>query len=527
MRRFKKTLIVIILCIVTAFSSTITLPLFGCKKPTRKTYVVSFNCDGGSQIEQINVNEGEAVTQPTPPTKEGFEFVCWLTTKNEKYDFSQSVTENITLVASWKAKTPTPPDNPDEPKPDSPASVKHDVCFYDGETLIVKEIVVAGESVKVPTTPQKEGYEFVRWEKEDGTAFDFSTKITSQLKIMAKWQEKGKDPVTPEPPNPNEPVTPTVPTKYTVTFNPDGGEGVINQLVVSGEKAVDPETPTKSGYVFDKWVDESGEVFNFNTPITQDITLKATWKVAHYLVVFNCDGGSEIDTQFQTSGEKAIRPTNPTKLGFTFAGWLKEDGSEYDFNSAVVADITLTAKWTANVDTPTPSTKTDTFTYDYTAISGEIADKASMTQANFTGANSFITVAAEKKVTYRNKTKSADGKSPDCIEVKDGGLSVTFKGTGTITISFASTGSTNISSLELRKADGTNVAATSKGDAVTNTDGVYTITGTNADSVTFTITEAGTYTIYCSYSYTNATTGASSTRGARITAITMQDNYTE
>ena len=156
------------------------------------------------------------------------------------------------------------------------------------------------------------------------------------------------------------------------------------------------------------------------------------------------------------------------------------------------------------------------------AIALDPADKSALTQANFTGVNSFLKIA-ESKVTYRNKAKSADGKSPDCIECKDGGISVTFTGTGTITVSFASTGSTNVSSLMLKDASDNAVAASSKGANVTENNGAYEITGTTADTVTFTVTAAGTYTIYCRYEYTDA--GTPKSRGARITAIAMTDNY--
>ncbi|MCL1974582.1 MAG: S-layer homology domain-containing protein [Firmicutes bacterium] len=64
-------------------------------------------------------------------------------------------------------------------------------------------------------------------------------------------------------------------------------------------------------------------------------------------VIFNSNGGSAINRQSVSSGSKAIKPANPTKDGYTFAGWFSNSAltSEYDFSKAVTGDITLYAKW--------------------------------------------------------------------------------------------------------------------------------------------------------------------------------------
>ena len=66
------------------------------------------------------------------------------------------------------------------------------------------------------------------------------------------------------------------PTYYTVNFDSDGGSFITAQTVESGKTAVEPRSPTKSGYTFDDWYKDSS-VFDFSTPITSDLTLKAKW----------------------------------------------------------------------------------------------------------------------------------------------------------------------------------------------------------------------------------------------------------
>ena len=63
-----------------------------------------------------------------------------------------------------------------------------------------------------------------------------------------------------------------------------------------------------------------------------------------YTVTFGTKGGSQVSSQEVKEGEKATRPEDPTKDGYDFVGWYLQ-GVLYDFNTPVVADITLVAEW--------------------------------------------------------------------------------------------------------------------------------------------------------------------------------------
>lgn len=66
-----------------------------------------------------------------------------------------------------------------------------------------------------------------------------------------------------------------------------------------------------------------------------------------YTVSFVTDGGSTVDSQSVTSGNKATRPANPTKTGCTFAGWYTSNAytTAFDFDTAITANTVLYAKW--------------------------------------------------------------------------------------------------------------------------------------------------------------------------------------
>ncbi len=75
------------------------------------------------------------------------------------------------------------------------------------------------------------------------------------------------------------------------------------------------------------------------TPDTDDDDIV----LAQYLVTFDSNDGTAVQSQAVEAGSTATEPT-VSRADFTFAGWYYM-GALYDFDSAVVSDITLTAMW--------------------------------------------------------------------------------------------------------------------------------------------------------------------------------------
>ena len=63
-----------------------------------------------------------------------------------------------------------------------------------------------------------------------------------------------------------------------------------------------------------------------------------------YTVTFDSNGGSEITSRRVGENGSVIKPTDPTREGYTFLGWYL-NGEEFDFNTKITSDITLTARW--------------------------------------------------------------------------------------------------------------------------------------------------------------------------------------
>jgi pectinesterase len=311
--------------------------------------------------------------------------------------------------------------------------------------------------------------------------------------------------------NTKEPTGQEAVNEYHVYFNLDGGTGSIStQTVTSGDKASKPTDPTKDGYTFAGWVLASDETdFSFDTVITSDITLKATWTAV--TVTPPASGDNSTDNSGNNGGNTNEGNTN--NGGNTNEGNTNGNTNEGDDHSG----MTL---------------KTVTNTYSYSAITG-LGDKEAIT--SLTGDNSFLTVTGS--VTYRNKAASSDGKSPDSIELKGDAVTVTFKGTGTLTLGVASTGSSNTSNIMLKDSEG-NVITASSADGLTavtedktiaedfvNYAGSYEFSGTGTSTIVYTISKAGTYTIYSSYAYHDTSKDKDSARGCRLNSLVMVDNY--
>ena len=83
--------------------------------------------------------------------------------------------------------------------------------------------------------------------------------------------------------------------------------------------------------------------YDFNTPVTEDITLTADW-FDPCVVTFNSDGGSLVDSQLLYHNGSVQEPNDPIYAGCTFMGWYLNDRL-YNFNTPVTESITLQAKW--------------------------------------------------------------------------------------------------------------------------------------------------------------------------------------
>lgn len=127
----------------------------------------------------------------------------------------------------------------------------------------------------------------------------------------------------------------------TVTFLSDG-EHTAPPQIRANAPADQPADPTKEGYTFIGWYNGESE-WDFETPVTEALTLTAKWQVNQYTITFKPENGGQDIVIKQDYGTAITAPANPTKTGYTFAGWDKTIPA-----TMPAGDMTITARWTEN-----------------------------------------------------------------------------------------------------------------------------------------------------------------------------------
>ena len=131
---------------------------------------------------------------------------------------------------------------------------------------------------------------------------------------------------------------------FAVTFDTKGGSTVPVENVLNGQKATKPADPTRAGYTFGGWYTEETctDPYEFTTPVQNALTLYAKWTINQYTITFKPENGDEDTTITQDYDTPVTAPANPTRTGYTFAGWNREIPA-----TMPAENMTVTARWTA------------------------------------------------------------------------------------------------------------------------------------------------------------------------------------
>lgn len=137
-------------------------------------YTVQFVSDHGSFADQPIKHGGTIDTAKlTIPPVEGFTFDGWYTDDNTEFDFTKPIKSNTTVYAKWTAKD-------------------YEVSFVTehGKAPASQNVKYNG-TADDPGKLTAEGYTFIGWYADDAHTieFDFSTHITGDTKVYAKWEK--------------------------------------------------------------------------------------------------------------------------------------------------------------------------------------------------------------------------------------------------------------------------------------------------------------------------------------------------
>ncbi len=153
-----------------------------------------------------------------------------------------------------------------------------------------------------------------------------------------------------QPETPEIPDGPVAPATYTVTYSVDENvTGSYNTASYQKDATFtlpDGAALSKADYVFAGWNDGTTN-YPASTTYTmpaQNVTFTAVWRDATHVVTFNPNASKQyITTDIVDDGATVAEPTDPIKSDVTFMYWADATGEEYDFETLVYEDITLTA----------------------------------------------------------------------------------------------------------------------------------------------------------------------------------------
>lgn len=290
-------------------------------------YTITYVLNGGSLNgnPDLTYTIEESVTLASPADRTGYTFGGWYT--SEEFDEDSKVTQiengstgNKVFYAKWDPESYT-------------------VTFNtNGGSAVDDQTIEYNGTATKPEQPTRTGYTFVGWYK-DGTEtpFDFSTPITENLTLTAKWKA----------------------TEYTITYgNVEDGE-VSSGDNYTVEAKVTFSAAARAGYTLTwRLTNAAGNDVTSTAGLTGNITVWAVWTAKSIIVTLNSNGADEgtADPPSDAVYDGTMVLPIPTRAGYTFDGWYTEDGTEWTAeklltiqNGVINADdeltLTLTAKW--------------------------------------------------------------------------------------------------------------------------------------------------------------------------------------
>ncbi len=280
------------------------------------SYRVEFNTNGGNALPPISIQVNRRIDENLPEaTRNLHSFNGWY--------FNQELTKsvngkmmpasNITLYAKWSIN-------------------QYQVNFVtNGGQTMSPQMVTYNQSITL-ANPTRTGYTFVGWFEDSGLTepFTLTQMPANDITVYAKW----------------------IINQYTISFQSNGGTSVNPITQDYGTSVGAPTPPTKTGYTFMGWYrDEALSTgYIFNTMPAESPTLYAKWIINQYTISFQSNGGTSVNPITQDYGTSVGAPTPPTKTGYTFMGWYRDEAfnTGYSFTTMPAESPTLYAKWSIN-----------------------------------------------------------------------------------------------------------------------------------------------------------------------------------
>lgn len=360
-------------------------------KFTINQYTISFNADGGSEVEAITQDYNTAISAPSEPTKTGYTFDGWFNGESQvAYEFTTMPAENISLKAKWTPIEYTISyDLVGGTNGDNPAK-------YTIET----ETITLADATKA-------GYAFDGWFSGSDKIESINKGSIGNVDLQAHW----------------------TPIEYTITYNNTKSADNSNPT----KYTIESETITlvnleKLGYTFNGWYNGTEKVTSINKGSMGNLTLTADWTVNGYEITYhNVDGATNSNPDVYDVEDEPLTLVDASKVGYTFLGWYTD--AEYNNPISVITvgtigDKDLYAKW--EIIEYTASFKADNALVEdivFTVETASLGEPSVPDKDGYTGewenyalsANNLVINAVYTPITYSityNNTKDRPNSNP-------------------------------------------------------------------------------------------------------------------
>ena len=325
----KKLLTFLISCLIILLSF---VTLTACDNDA--VYNVTFKVDGVETV--VDVVDGGKVTEPTNPTKNGYDFIGWYNGET-KWSFDSVVSGNVTLEGKFSAKN---------------YSITYDLAGGSVETANPTTYTIESENITL-TNPTKDYYNFLGWDAGDGVA---NSNVTINKGSVGNKTFTAK----------------YAPISYSITYDLGGGI-TTNPTTYTVEDTFTLNVPVKNESNFIGWTWEGQ-----TTPILE-VTIEAgTYGnkafVANYAEIYSitydlAGGNVAIDNPISYSEfSEEFTLNNPTKADCIFVGWTYEGQTEPQLTVTIEKGSTGNKTFTANYET--------IFTVDTNGVITSVNEKA-------------------------------------------------------------------------------------------------------------------------------------------------------
>ena len=183
--------------------------------------------------------------------------------------------------------------------------------------------VELGTNIEAKATTTCEGYFFINWTDANGNVVStdnpFTFTLSSDIELTANFKAN----------------------EYPVIFEDFYGSKTTTMMEY-GSQIPKPDDPKITGYTFQNWLPNDFENGDVYVKIGGN-EYKPHFVINQYTLTFDTDGGSAIEPITQDFGTEIKAPSEPTRTGYTFAGWDKDIPANMP-----TENITFKAKWNIN-----------------------------------------------------------------------------------------------------------------------------------------------------------------------------------